>query len=330
MSWSNDPELQQMFVEEVTERSARLIEGAQSLRAGAMTPQEAGDLLREGHTIKGTGRVMGYEDVGSAGLMLEMLWRWIQHGDLTPDPNFGRALESLSAAIPRAVDDPAELAVAMEAIHEFLEGQSLPEELPPAPVVDSAADLAATPPTSPVPESSLPPASDAQVPPPPQVRSVTEETVIHFDRSAEISAGEPVEGTEPTADEAANETETRDTETEPEVAMSAQEAFAALRQSTQSDPTESATHDPLEAVDPDSGGIAVHEDAGAEETIGSVIEFPGSASDGTTDHSDDRVIRHDRLNESVESESGEVVVLPSSGKVAARASMDPADLGGLV
>ncbi|MEA2009263.1 MAG: response regulator, partial [Actinomycetota bacterium] len=104
----------------------------------------------------------------------------------------------------------------------------------------------------------------------------------------------------------------------------------ALRQSTQSDPTESATHDPLEAVDPDSGGIAVHEDAGAEETIGSVIEFPGSASDGTTDHSDDRVIRHDRLNESVESESGEVVVLPSSGKVAARSSMDPADLGGLV
>ncbi len=69
MSWSNDPELQQMFVEEVTERSARLVEGAQSLGAGTMTPQEAGDLLREGHTIKGTGRVMGYEDVGSAGLM---------------------------------------------------------------------------------------------------------------------------------------------------------------------------------------------------------------------------------------------------------------------
>ena len=66
MSWSNDPELQQMFVEEVTERSARLIEGAQVLSAGTMTPQEAGELLREGHTIKGTGRVMGYEDVGAA------------------------------------------------------------------------------------------------------------------------------------------------------------------------------------------------------------------------------------------------------------------------
>jgi hypothetical protein len=58
-----------MFVEEVTERSARLVAGAQALSAGTMTPQEAGDLLREGHTIKGTGRVMGYEDVGSAAVL---------------------------------------------------------------------------------------------------------------------------------------------------------------------------------------------------------------------------------------------------------------------
>ena len=109
MNWSNDPELQQMFVEEVTERSARLVEGAQSLRSGSITPQEAGELLREGHTIKGTGRVMGYDDVGAAGLMLEMIWRWIQHGDLAPEPIFGRFLEALSASIPRALDDPTEL-----------------------------------------------------------------------------------------------------------------------------------------------------------------------------------------------------------------------------
>ena len=92
--------MQKMFLDEVTERSARLVEGAQALRAGTVSPQEAGDLLREGHTIKGTGRVMGYDDVGSAGLMLEMIWRWIQQGDITPVPLFGRVLEGLSAAIP--------------------------------------------------------------------------------------------------------------------------------------------------------------------------------------------------------------------------------------
>ena len=138
MGWSNDPEMQKMFLDEVTERSARLVEGAQALRAGAVSPQEAGDLLREGHTIKGTGRVMGYEDVGSAGLMLEMIWRWIQQGDITPVPLFGRVLEGLSAAIPRAIEDPAELSVAMTAVHEFFDGQELPEELPPAPQVEGA------------------------------------------------------------------------------------------------------------------------------------------------------------------------------------------------
>jgi len=139
VGWSNDPEMQKMFLDEVTERSARLVEGAQALRAGTVSPQEAGDLLREGHTIKGTGRVMGYDDVGSAGLMLEMIWRWIQQGDITPVPLFGRVLEGLSAAIPKALADPAELAVAMTAVHEFFDGQELPEELPPAPQVDGAA-----------------------------------------------------------------------------------------------------------------------------------------------------------------------------------------------
>ncbi len=127
--------MQKMFLDEVTERSARLVEGAQTLRAGSVTPQEAGDLLREGHTIKGTGRVMGYEDVGSAGLMLEMIWRWIQHGDITPVPIFGRVLEALSAAIPNSLDDPAALSEAMAAVHDFFDGQTLPEELPPPPEV---------------------------------------------------------------------------------------------------------------------------------------------------------------------------------------------------
>ena len=144
--------MQKMFLDEVTERSARLVEGAQALRAGTVSPQEAGDLLREGHTIKGTGRVMGYDDVGSAGLMLEMIWRWIQQGDITPVPLFGRVLEGLSAAIPVALDNPAELSVAMTAVHEFFEGQELPEELPPAPQVDASAtasggDFAAVPDT---------------------------------------------------------------------------------------------------------------------------------------------------------------------------------------
>lgn len=327
MSWSNDPELQQMFVDEVTERSARLIEGAKALRSGTMTSQEAGDLLREGHTIKGTGRVMGYEDVGSAGLMLEMLWRWIQHEDFTPEPVFGRFLEALSASIPRALDDPAELAEAMDAIHVFLDGQTLPEELPPAPIIDPAASSVVPPPGS---VSATPPplASAAHVSPPPEVRSINDESVIRFDKSAESPTATPAEQVR--APDVAAENESDAPEAEIEAPMSAQEAFAALRRSMQSDSIETVDHEPLEPGESISSDESHRSGDVSDETIGSVIDFPGSAPESTTDHGDERVIRHDRLDEDVSPHSGEVVVLPSGGAAATRTSMGTADLGGLV
>ncbi len=318
-----------MFVDEVTERSARLIEGAKALRAGTMTSQEAGDLLREGHTIKGTGRVMGYEDVGSAGLMLEMLWRWIQHEDLTPEPVFGRLLEALSASIPRALDDPTELAEAMDAIHVFLDGQSLPEELPPAPIVDPAvAASSVAPPPAPVSATPPPLASAAKVPTPPEVRSIADETVVLFDRSAEAPTATTAEQFK--ASDIAAESESDAPETETEAPMSAQEAFAALRRSMQSDSTETADHEPVKAEEPISSDEGLHEEDLSDETIGSVIDFPGSGPEVATDHGDGRVIRHDRVDEDVSPHSGEVVVLPSGGTAATRASMGTADLGGLV
>ncbi|MFV9671813.1 MAG: response regulator [Acidimicrobiia bacterium] len=329
MSWSNDPELQQMFVDEVTERSARLIEGAKALRAGTMTSQEAGDLLREGHTIKGTGRVMGYEDVGSAGLMLEMLWRWIQHEDLTPEPVFGRLLEALSASIPRALDDPTELAEAMDAIHVFLDGQSLPEELPPAPIVDPAvASSSVAPPPAPVSATPPPLASAAKAPAPPEARSIADETVVRFERSAEAPTATTAEQVK--APDIAAESESDAPEAETEAPMSAQEAFAALRRSMQSDSTETADPEPVEAEESISIDEGVHDEDLSDETIGSVIDFPGSGPEVATDHGDGRVIRHDRVNEDVPPHSGEVVVLPSGGTAATRASMGTADLGGLV
>ncbi len=325
-----------MFVEEVTERSARLIEGALALRAGTMTPQEAGDLLREGHTIKGTGRVMGYDDVGAAGLMLEMLWRWIQHGDLMPEPVFGELLESLSASIPGAVDDPTELSEAMNAIHEFLEGQTLPEELPPAPVVDLVVAPPATPPPTPFSASPPSPASVPPTPPQPQARSIVDEAVIRFDMSTEAPVETPVEDVTGPDAEAQIESETPDEGSETDATMSAQEAFAALRRSMQADPAESVTHDPPDAGESTSSDVTAPEEADSveeavvEEVTASIIEFPGSGSAGTADLVDGRVIRHDLMDEDTSLESGEVVVLPSSGKAAVRTSMESTDLGGLV
>ncbi len=130
MTFGNDPELQEMFAGEVAERSARLAEGARALRNGEVTPQMAGDLMREGHTIKGTGKIMGYDHVAAAGHLLEMIWRWIQHGDITPAPIFGRVLEGMSASLNVALTDPRELDTAIAAVLDYFEGEELPEPLP--------------------------------------------------------------------------------------------------------------------------------------------------------------------------------------------------------
>lgn len=357
MSWSNDPELQQMFIEEVTERSARLVEGAKALGAGTITSQEAGDLLREGHTIKGTGRVMGYDDVGDAGLMLEMLWRWIQHGDITPAPIFGRFLEALSASIPQALDDPTKLSEAMDGIHEFFKGQALPEELPEAPALDSAAGPDVAPPRPPTqfdPPSAPPSESAAPVPPQPVVRSTEPENIIHFDTPSHAPAEAPMAVVEPTDARPREEPEGPAPATG--ASMSAQEAFAALRQSMQVGDTPSDTVESREMVqaapplstqssvaselspdvdssrtdEPFSEDGTVEDETGGEDQFGSVIEFPLSDSRSAEDHSVERVIRHDRPDEGASSERGAVVVLPSGGRPNERTSMESTDLGGLV
>ena len=109
MDWQNDPELEQLFKDELDERSSSLAEGARAMSSGEVTSELAGRMLREGHTIKGTGRVMGYEGIARGGEACEFVWRFVQQGDLVPTSMLGRTLLMLAEAIPPALggDDSA-------------------------------------------------------------------------------------------------------------------------------------------------------------------------------------------------------------------------------
>jgi chemotaxis protein histidine kinase CheA len=186
-----------MFVGEVAERSARLAEGAAALRNGDVTPQLAGELMREGHTIKGTGRVMGYDHVATAGQMLEMIWRWIQHGDITPAPIFGRILEGLSRSLPNALSDPAVLDEAMAAVNDYFEGEDLPEPLPsyepaadPEPAEEPTGEAEAEPPDQPESETEQEPAPTPAEEVPEEDEEVIE-IVAHTESEPEPEAEEP-------------------------------------------------------------------------------------------------------------------------------------------
>lgn len=121
MSWTNDPELERLFREELTTRSAALVEGAVRYAArdhdGALTT----DLYREGHSIKGTSRVMGFEALSVAGKLLESTWRAIDQGELEWDHEVADALLGLAETLPDAIDaDPIAGTDEMsDAVHEL-------------------------------------------------------------------------------------------------------------------------------------------------------------------------------------------------------------------
>ncbi|MCU0281794.1 MAG: Hpt domain-containing protein, partial [Acidimicrobiia bacterium] len=61
MPFSDDAELLELFRAEISERAARLVEGARAGAGGAAIEKaRANDLYREGHTVKGTARMMGF------------------------------------------------------------------------------------------------------------------------------------------------------------------------------------------------------------------------------------------------------------------------------
>ena len=109
MTFTDDAELREIFQMEIAERAARLVEGARAFVAGNAGDGLAHDLFREGHTIKGTARIMGFIALSDAGKLLESTWRGIDEGVLTMTPILAETLEKLSGEIIPAVDGDPEI-----------------------------------------------------------------------------------------------------------------------------------------------------------------------------------------------------------------------------
>jgi chemotaxis protein histidine kinase CheA len=139
-----------MFLDEVAERSERLIEGGQAMQRGSVDDEMSSVMLREGHTIKGTARVMGFEALSDAGKMIEDLWRAVKAGEIQPYPNLGRCLVTLTETLSEATNaDPdtgsAEMVEAMEKLN-----RATGYELGDAPAAQPATPALAEEPVAPV------------------------------------------------------------------------------------------------------------------------------------------------------------------------------------
>jgi two-component system chemotaxis sensor kinase CheA len=141
---SQDVELQRLFAGEISERADRLSDGARSLALGEADETVLGDMYREGHTIKGTARMMGFTAVSDAGKLLEETWKGVRDGEIEPSPALAEALESLAEGLLPAISaDPAsgtpQLAAGVRALRREarLDAESMPA-LPEGAAVDGS------------------------------------------------------------------------------------------------------------------------------------------------------------------------------------------------
>ncbi|MDX1690379.1 MAG: response regulator [Acidimicrobiia bacterium] len=108
MSFYDDPELLDLFRSEVDERGGKLKNAARALADGSLDRAAATDAFREGHTIKGTARMMGFVAVSDAGKLLEETWKAISDGEIDEADRLGPPLEALAdAVLAAATADPA-------------------------------------------------------------------------------------------------------------------------------------------------------------------------------------------------------------------------------
>jgi two-component system chemotaxis sensor kinase CheA len=98
------PELIEIYHTEIIERSRRLASGARQLALGRLSAESISDLVRDAHTIKGSSRVIGLAEMGTAGAVLEQAWKHIETGSVTATATVGRALEQLASMLPDAAE----------------------------------------------------------------------------------------------------------------------------------------------------------------------------------------------------------------------------------
>lgn len=127
MAAYDDLDLQSLFVAEIDDRGARLADGARRLSEGPIEAELLETMVREGHTIKGTARMMGYTAVSDAAKLLEDGWRLLRDGHAERSPELADALTLLTREMAGAIAaDPATgtpgLASGMRALRLAMQG----------------------------------------------------------------------------------------------------------------------------------------------------------------------------------------------------------------
>ncbi len=120
----DDDDLKALFRDEVMERSGRIAAGSGLLASGSAPDGTYLDLKREGHTIKGTARMMGFTEIGDAGRLIEEVMQAVIENRAPAGVALWKALARVAEVLPPALDGAtADLVTACSALDAVASGR---------------------------------------------------------------------------------------------------------------------------------------------------------------------------------------------------------------
>jgi chemotaxis protein histidine kinase CheA len=159
LNWAESPDLLEIFLTEIDERSERLISGAGDLFRSVVDAELLDDLIRDAHTLKGSANMIGKADLGAAAAGLERVWKLLRSKDLQPTNDVARALEATAKLLPDAARDVRHRSDLADATDEL---SRLAESIDDDPLATASVQ------TSPPVHDPRPVEAPLRIPPPPQ------------------------------------------------------------------------------------------------------------------------------------------------------------------
>ncbi len=105
MDWAESPELIDIYLAEVDDRTSRLMPAASALASGELGAFDVKDVVRDAHTLKGSSHMLGRTEIGAAAAALERGWKAVaDHG---PEASMGIAegLELVASLVKETARD---------------------------------------------------------------------------------------------------------------------------------------------------------------------------------------------------------------------------------
>lgn len=106
MTPMNDPQLVELFVEEIRERAMRLLRNARAWRDGEWRGETAEEAERDAHTIKGNADYMADQPLVALAKMLEATWSEVRTGARAFDEEVADAIVAAAQSLVAAVSSP--------------------------------------------------------------------------------------------------------------------------------------------------------------------------------------------------------------------------------